>query len=109
MQRLYRNVLYGYVGFAVANAAIAYFTSHARTGRNPGDNKLLDFNDELMKINPLAWVLVPSTAQAVPLTTAANPAIPTGATVTQYAGGTTTTFDSSVPAGSVPGVLTQFN
>lgn len=109
MQRVYRNILYGYVGFAVANVAVAYFTSNARTGRTPGQNKLLDFNDSLMRFNPLAWLMVPGTVTAMPLTTAANPAIPTGATVTQYTGGTTTTFDSTpsfLPAG-VP--LTPFN
>jgi hypothetical protein len=102
MKRIYRNIAVGYAGFIVINTAVGYFTSNFRTGRKPGDNSLLDFNDWLGKFNPV-WNYVIGTP-GILISQPANPAIPTGATVTQSATGTTTTFNGS----GLPVPLTPF-
>lgn len=87
-----RYLIYGYAGFCVVNAAVAYFTGSYRTGRvRPvGENKLLDFNDALVRFNVLAYVLPQGAGPAVGAAVA--PAVPTGATITYQPSGTTTTF-----------------
>ena len=81
------------VGLAVANVAIAYYTSASRTGRLPGQNALLDFNDSIAKINPLKF-LFPTTAASSnsgPTVVGATTFAPLPApVVTDTAGGTTT-------------------
>jgi hypothetical protein len=90
------------IGVGVASAAIGYFTSAARTGRQPGQNKILDFNDVLLKLNPIAWLMESFASMGAPTTPAINvtpPAssstpifLPAAQNVTDQASGTTTTF-----------------
>jgi len=78
------------IGLAVANVAIAYFTR----GRPPGQNALLDFNDSLLKLNPLS-LLFPTQAgsSSGPVVVGATTFAPLPApVVTDQPGGTTTYF-----------------
>jgi hypothetical protein len=88
----------GYGVFCGINLTLAYFTSNAKTGRQPGQNALLDFNDSLTKFNLLARVLSGVTGQgaALPVPSVALPSPQQFAqgrvTITDGPGGTTTTF-----------------
>jgi hypothetical protein len=72
-----KKLLTYYGFFAVANVALAYLTSGTKTGRAVGQNALLDFNDELLKVNALAYLLPAGTTGAM-LTTAAQAAAAVG-------------------------------
>ncbi len=96
-----RNVLVGYGGFCAVNLAIAYLTSNNRTGRQPGQNKLLDFNDSLLPLNLLARFVPQGAGAAVPpagmpasglLNPSPQTFLPDATTQTVFPTGTTTTF-----------------
>jgi len=61
------------VGLAVLNVALAYYNR----GRLPGQNKLLDLNDSLAKLNPLA-LLFPAAASTGAPSTAPTTFAPAG-------------------------------
>lgn len=74
---------------AVLNVALAY----SNRGRIPGQNKLLDLNDSLLKLNPLALLFPPTqAAQGGTLApgSVTNFAPAPVAQVTDQSGGTTT-------------------
>lgn len=81
-----QTVLLAVAAVAVANVALAYFNR----GRPPGQNKLLDLNDSLAKINPLSLLFPPQPSPGPtvvgPTTFAPAPV----AQVTDQSGGTTT-------------------
>jgi hypothetical protein len=95
MNRTTKTVLLAYGGFAVVNLAVAYMTSQAKTGRQPGQNALLDFNDSLTKFNLLARFM-PLAGGAMVVGTPAGGAAPTfslpAPVVTDTPGGTTTYY-----------------
>lgn len=99
MKPLARNVLIGYGAFCAVNLAVSYMTSSARTGRQLGQNKLLDFNDSLLPFNVLARVLSQSTGALIPAAAASSGAmpgqptfLPDRSTQTVFPTGTTTLF-----------------
>lgn len=101
MNSTLKTALVAYGIAAGANFVLAYMTSAQRTGRTPGQNKLLDFNDSLLPFNVLAMLMPPGTlGAALPNTNTAAPLTPPPAqlfapgqeTVTQTPGGTTTLF-----------------
>jgi hypothetical protein len=122
MKPTIKTILYGYGGFAILNYSIAWLTSSARTGRVPGQNALLDFNDSLMRLNVLGWALpIPiASSSSAPVTTVSpmgQPITVTQAPAGGAAQGTTTFFGGtdtfnpgtlSAGGGPLPVPLTQY-
>jgi hypothetical protein len=97
MNRMTRNVLYGYGAFCAVNWGLTYMAARSGSPLLFGSAGLLNLNESLRKVNVLAYLIDP--LQVAQKQGAAAPAGPTGQTflptqeaVTQYQSGTTTTF-----------------
>jgi hypothetical protein len=100
MNRTTRTALMGYGAFCAVNWAVTYYAARSGSPLLLGSTALLSLNESLRKLNLLSYVIDPlrvaqgSSAAAAPGAAGGAPVhfLPTPATVTQSAAGTTTTF-----------------
>lgn len=94
-----RNALLGYGAFCAVNWAITYFAARSGSPLLFGSAQLLSLNESLRKANVLSYLVDPLKvaqqhgAAAAPAHAANQQFLPGTESVSQYASGTTTTFN----------------